>query len=117
MSEKKVALFVFRDDSMCFIHVLLNALDMDERGYDISVIMEGEATKLLPGLENEGTPFSRMWGQVKSRNLVAGVCRACSTQMGTSGSAEKQGLTLLDDMSGHPSFAGFRDQGFEIVVF
>lgn len=114
---KKMALFVFRDDPMCFTHVLLNTLDMDERGYDIRMILEGEATKLLPGLENEGTPFFKMWQQVKNKNLIAGVCRACSTQMGTKASAEKQGLALLDDMSGHPSFAGFMDQGCEILVF
>ncbi|MFP4194208.1 MAG: cytoplasmic protein [Desulfosalsimonas sp.] len=114
---KKVALFVFRDDSMCFVHVLLNTLDMHERGHDIRMVMEGEATKLLPGLENEGTTFSKMWQQVKDKNLVAGVCKACSTQMGTRASAEKQGLALLDDMSGHPSFAGFIDQGCEILVF
>ena len=115
--SKKIVLFVFRDDPMCFTHVLLNTLDMYERGYDIKMVIEGEATKLLPGLENEGTPFSKMWEQVKSNNLIAGVCRACSTQMGTASSAEKQGLALLDDMSGHPSFAGFNDQGYEILVF
>lgn len=31
---KKVALFAFNGDSMCFIHVLLNALDLKEE-YEI----------------------------------------------------------------------------------
>jgi hypothetical protein len=114
---KKVALFVFRDDPMCFAHVLLNALDMHHRGYEIQVIMEGEATKLLPGLENEKIALYSMWEDVKEKRLVAGVCRACSKQMDTQDSAQRQGLVLLDDMSGHPSFGGFRDQGFEILVF
>lgn len=114
---KKIALFVFRDDPMCFVHVLLNTLNMHERGHDIRIIMEGEATKLLPGLENEGTAFAKMWKQVKEKNLVEGVCKACSTQMGTLSSAQNQGLPLLDDMSGHPSFAGFIAQGCEILVF
>ena len=114
---KKVALFVFNDDPMCFIHVLLNTLDMNERGYEVRVIMEGEATKLLPGLENQNTSTYQMWEQVKVKKLVSGVCRACSKQMGTQASAQKQGLALLDDMSGHPSFGGFVDQGYEILVF
>lgn len=114
---KKVALFVFNDDPMCFTHVLLNTLDMNKRGYEVRVIMEGDATKLLPGLENEKTAINPMWQQIKEENLLAGVCRACSKQMGTQDSAKKQNLVLLDDMSGHPSFGGFRDQGFEIVVF
>lgn len=29
---------------MCFVHVLLNALDMQERGYEVKVILEGSAT-------------------------------------------------------------------------
>ncbi|MBS3809316.1 MAG: DsrE family protein [Desulfobacterales bacterium] len=114
---KKVALFVFNDDAMCFTHVLLNVLDMHARGYEVRMVLEGDATKLLPGLENEATGLFKMWQQVKSENLVAGVCRACSGQMGTRDSAQRQGLALLDDMSGHPSFAGFLSQGYEIVVF
>jgi hypothetical protein len=31
---KKIALFVFKGDPMCFIHVFLNALDMKDKGYD-----------------------------------------------------------------------------------
>ena len=31
---KKIALFVFNGDPMCFIHVLLNALDMKQKEYD-----------------------------------------------------------------------------------
>ncbi len=114
---KKVALFAFNDESMCFTHVLLNVLDMNERGYDVKLVMEGEATKLLPGLANQGTVLSKMWEKIKDQELVAGVCKACSTNMGTAESAQEQGLPLLDDMSGHPSFAGFMEQGYEILVF
>ncbi len=48
---KKVALFVFNGDPMCFIHVLLNALDMQERGYEGKIVIEGAATKLIPELK------------------------------------------------------------------
>ncbi len=44
---KKMALFVFNGDPMCFIHVLLNALDMNEKGYEAKIIVEGAATKLI----------------------------------------------------------------------
>ncbi len=30
---KKFALFVYNGDPMCFIHVLLNALDIKAKGY------------------------------------------------------------------------------------
>jgi hypothetical protein len=36
---KKIALFVFNGDPMCFIHVLLNALDMSEKGYEAKIVI------------------------------------------------------------------------------
>ena len=31
--------------------------------------------------------------------------------------AQELGLTLLDDMNGHPSMAGYRSEGYEIITF
>ncbi len=114
---KKVAIFAFRGDPMCFAHVLLNALEMAEKKFDVKVVIEGSATKLLPGLDTKGAPLSEEWEKLKQGGLVAGVCRACSTQMGTAKSATQQGLKLLDHMAGHPSLSEFQDQGFEILIF
>ncbi|MCK4604812.1 MAG: hypothetical protein KAU41_09025 [Deltaproteobacteria bacterium] len=47
---KKVALFAFNGELMCFIHVLLNTLDMNERGHEVKIVIEGAATKLVPEL-------------------------------------------------------------------
>jgi len=33
--DKKVALVAFNGEPMCFVHVLLNALDMEEKGYEM----------------------------------------------------------------------------------
>jgi len=38
---EKVALFAFNGEPMCFIHVLLNALDMKEKGIDVKTIIAG----------------------------------------------------------------------------
>jgi len=114
---KKFVLFVFNGDPMCFIHVLLNALDMKAKGDDARIIIEGAAVKLIPELVKEGHPLNKLWGKVKDAGLVEGVCRACSNKLGTIKDAEAQKLTLLDDMSGHPSMAGYRDRGYEIISF
>jgi len=37
--------------------------------------------------------------------------------MGILKDAEAQGLRLLDDMSGRPSMAKYKEQGFEIITF
>jgi hypothetical protein len=114
---KKVALFVFNGDPMCFIHVLLNALDMKAKAYDCRVVVEGAATKLIPELATDGHPLHALWEKTKDQGLVAGVCKACSQKMGTLDAAKEQGVSLLDEMNGHPSMAGFRDQGYEVVTF
>lgn len=114
---KKVALFVFNGDPMCFIHVLLNALDMQAKDTDARIVMEGSATALLPKLAEAANPLHMLWEQAKSRSLVEGVCRACANKMGTLDQAVAQGLTLLDDMSGHPSMSRYMAAGYEIISF
>jgi hypothetical protein len=114
---KKMALFVFNGDPMCFIHVLLNALDMKEKGYEARIIIEGAATKLLPELAQKDNPLYKLWQRCLDADLVDGVCRACSNKMGTLKASQSQGLELLDDMTGHPGMARYRDDGFEIISF
>ena len=114
---KKAALFVFNGDLMCFIHVLLNALDMKEKGYDAKIIVEGAATKLLPELAKADNPLHGLWDKAKSTGLVHGACKACSKKMETVESALSQGLSLLEDMNGHPAIADYRDQGYDVITF
>ena len=113
----KIALFVYNGEPMCFVHVLLNCLDMADKGYAPEIVVEGASVKLLPDLAREDHHLHGLWEKVKARGLVAGVCRACSTQMGTLDEARAQGLPILEDMSGHPGMAGFRERGYEIVTF
>ena len=114
---QKVALFVFNGDPMCFIHVLLNALDMDAKGYDCRVIVEGAATKLIAALAEQDHPLHMLWEKTKAAGLVEGVCKACSMAQDAATATREQGLDLLDEMNGHPSVTSFRDQGYDILIF
>lgn len=114
---KKVVLFAFNGEFMCFMHVLLNALDMHARGYDVRIVIEGAATKLISDLAVQGNPLHALYADAKGKELIDGVCRACSNKMGTLKQAEAEGLKLLDDMSGHPGMARYKEEGFEIITF
>lgn len=114
---KKVVLFAFNGEIMCFVHVLLNALDMKSKGYDARIVIEGAATRLIPDLASEGNPLHALYSNAKGKGLIDGVCKACSTKMGTLKQAEAEGLRLLDEMSGHPSIARYSEEGFEVIVF
>ena len=113
----KYALFVFNGDMSCFIHVLLNALDLKERGHEVRIVLEGSATKLIPELSREGTPLFRLYRRAREQDLIHGTCRACSMKMNVVKAAEEEGLSLLDDMSGHPSMGLYLERGFQIITF
>ncbi|MBF0302832.1 MAG: DsrE family protein [Desulfamplus sp.] len=113
----KNALFVFNGDPMCFIHVLLNALDMKSKGDDVKIILEGASVKLVPELVKPENMLNGLWKKALHANIVDGVCKACAQKLGTLDDSVKQGLTLLDDMSGHAGMAGYQKQGFLIITF
>lgn len=113
----KIALVAFNGEAMCFVHVLLNALDMADRGYDVKVIVEGSATKLLGELAEEGHPFGKLYRSVRDKGLVDCVCKACAAKMESLADAQAQGLPLCDEMKGHPSLAKYIEAGFEVITF
>lgn len=117
VSMKKVALFAFNGEIMCFVHVLLNALDLKSKGYDVRVVVEGAATKLIPDLGVEGNLLNGPFKKAKAENIIDGVCKACSEKMGTAGDAQALGLKLLADMWGHPGIARYLTEGYEVITF
>jgi len=79
----KVVIFAFRSDPLCFVHVLLNVLDMEEKGMWGEIVLEGEATKLVPVMAEPDHFLNPLYLQAKSRGLFWGACQACSSKMGT----------------------------------
>ncbi len=116
-ASKMAALFVFNGDPMCFIHVLLNGINLAESGYDVKIVIEGSATQLIPGLDEAGNPQRRLWQTVKEKGLIDGVCKACAAKTGVLDACNNQGLRLLDDMSGHPSMSAYMDRGYKLITF
>jgi hypothetical protein len=114
---KKTVLFVFNGDPMCFIHVLLNALDLHAKGDEALIVVEGAATQLIPELVKREHPLNQLWTRCLAADLVAGVCRACANKLGTLEAANAQQLPLLADMNGHPSMSAYMDAGYTIITF
>lgn len=110
-------LFAFRDDPLCFIHVLLNALDLDGKGARTGIVLEGGATTLVGLMAEAGHFLNPLYRKARDKGLMLGACRACSTKLGALAAVEAEGLPLLDDMSGHPSVAGFQALGYAVLIF
>ena len=103
---------------MCFVHVVLNALDLHEKGNEVQVVIEGSATALVPKLAaDDSLPAAPLYAKCRELGLIAGVCQACAHKTGSLDAAKEQGLALLADMKGHPSMAGFLDRGYQVYTF
>jgi len=114
---KKIALVTYNPELMCFGHVLLYALDFDEKGYDVKIVMEGGAVKLVSAFKDENAPFAPLFVKVKEKGLIDCVCKACSAKLGSLEAAEAEGLPLAGDLMGHPSLEAYLEQGYQIITF
>ncbi len=114
---EKVVLFAFRSEIPCFIHVMLNAIDMREKGMEVQVVLEGESPKVLGELSKETHPMHKLFEQTKSLGLLAGACKACAHMTGTTDAVVREGLPLLDGMHGHAGMAEWILKGFSVITF
>jgi hypothetical protein len=112
----KTAIFAFKGNSICFVHVLLNAIDLHDRGRAVKIILEGEATKLIIDLRKPEHPLHALYEKVKKLELIDAVCRACAIKMGALESAEAEGLKIADEMAGHVGMAPYIEKGYAIVT-
>lgn len=116
--DSKIALFAFNGEPMCFVHVLLNAFDLRDKGHTVQIVIEGSATKLVRSFaEDPEQPFAQLYRQAREEGLLAEVCQACAAKMESLASARDQGLNLGNDMHGHPSMGRFIAQGFQVFTF
>jgi hypothetical protein len=113
----KTIFFAFRGDAMCFIHVLLNALDMEEKGMEGKIIIEGDAVKLIPEMAAPGHFLHQLYTRARDKKLIIGACKACSTKLGAAAEIEKQGVDLIGNMSGHPAITDYIEQGYTVLTF
>lgn len=117
MATTKKVIFAFRGDPMCFVHVLLNGLDLHKRGLGGEIVIEGEAISLIPEMAKSGHFLHTLYTQAKENKIIAGACRACAAKLKLTEAVEQEGLVQLDDMSGHPSMASYIEKGCEVITF
>ena len=107
---------MFNGDLVCFIHVLLNGIDLHEKGGEVKIVLEGEATGLLLDLRKPEHPLHALYEKAKRLELIDAVCKACAVKMAALDAAMEEGLRIADDMSGHAGMAPYIEQGYDIVT-
>lgn len=116
MKTNKTAIFAFKGNPVCFVHVLLNAIDLHTKEGEVKIVLEGEATKLIVDLCKPEHLLHGLYEKVKKLDLIDAVCRACALKMGTLAAAETEGFRIADDMAGHAGMAPYIEQGYEIIT-
>lgn len=108
----QVLFYAMKGEKMCFQHILLNALDLEEAGYKARIIFEGASVKLVKEFEESENP---LYLKAKEKGLIAGVCVACSKAMDVLEYNQKTGLPMLDDMKGHAGIKSYMDSGYQVI--
>lgn len=114
---KENIFFAFRGDPMCFIHVLLNSIDLYEKGMGGKIILEGEAVKLVPEIIKPDNFLNKLYTKTKKHKLIIGACRACSTKLGVRDIIEDANIPLIGEMQGHPALSDYIAKGYQVIVF
>jgi hypothetical protein len=113
----KTVLFAFRGDPMCFVHVLLNALELAENDMEGKIVVEGDAVKLIPEMSKPDHFLHQLYTKVREKNLIVGACKACSTKLGVAEAVKAEGVELIGSMAGHPAVGEYLRQGYTVLTF
>ncbi|MCI5141358.1 MAG: cytoplasmic protein [Candidatus Electrothrix sp. ATG1] len=113
---QKTIIFAFQGNPLCFIHVLLNALNMAEQGMEGKIILEGEAVKLVSEMAKSDHFLHTPYTKAKKAGLILGACRVCSNKLGVAEAVTKEKIPLIGDMTGHPAMAEYIKEGYTIIT-
>lgn len=109
---EKVLFYAMTGEKMCFLHILLNAIDLNDNRVETKIIFEGASVKLVSVFEEEKNP---LYLKAKNSGLIAGVCLACSKTLGVFEKNNSYGLKMLDDMSGHAGIREYFLNGYKVI--
>ena len=108
----KVLFYAMTGEKSCLMHVLMNAVDLADKGWQARVIFEGRSVLLVQQLKEEGNPH---FARALSLGLIAGICLACSKTLGVYEDNLASGLPMLSDMNGHAGMKPFLEEGCEAI--
>jgi hypothetical protein len=104
------------DNKMQLMHLLLNANNYHENGHDVVVVLECASPKLLIGIADQSIklpPFNK----AMEYGIIDHACKACTTNFSATEAAEKLGVPLKGELSGHTDLLRFSADGYSIITF
>ena len=113
--KKRVAVLAFRGQRSCFLHALLNVVDLMERGAEVVMILEGESPGMLKEITRTDDPLHDLYK--KAKPSIGAVCLACSKMVGALEIAEREALPISSSLNGHVRLSDYLEEDYEFITF
>ena len=114
----KYLFYVFEENEMCLVHVFLYLQELNEKGIEAKMILEGKACALPANMrEASGGPLVGKYRTAKANGWILGVCKACAVVMKSVEAVEAEGLPFLADLSGHAPLAPYLEAGYTVIKY
>ncbi len=110
-------LFLATDENkMQLYHLLLNAINFHENGHEVITILECASPKLLIGIA-DGSINLPVFDKAMGLGIIDHACKACTTAFSATEAAQKLGVSLKGELSGHSNLLRFAQDGYAILTF
>ncbi len=113
---KKILFYVVEnpDETMKIYHLFLNIKDLRNNGYDVKVVLEGDATKIPAKMSDSSHSLNGLYKDIKPS--ITAVCKGCAIATNSLDAAEKEGLPIIGDLDNHVSTVKYLNDGYQLVV-
>lgn len=109
--------FLATDDiKMQLYHLLLNAVNFHEKGHEVTTVLECASPKLLIGIA-DGSIKLPLFGKAMELGIVDHACKACTAAFSATDAAQKLGVPIKGELSGHSDLLKFVEDGYSIFTF
>ena len=104
------------DNKMQLYHLLLNAINFHEKGHEVAVVLECASPKLLIGIV-EGSITLPLFEKAMGLGIIDHACKACTASFEATEAAQKLGVPLKGELSGHSDMLQFLENGYSLFTF
>ncbi len=104
------------DNKMQLYHLLLNAVKFHENGHEVTTVLECASPKLLIGIA-DGSIKLPIFDKAMGLELIDHACKACTANFSATEAAEKLGVPVKGELSGHSDLLKFVEDGYSIITF
>jgi len=104
------------DNKMQLYHLLLNAVNFHEKGHEVTTVLECGSPKLLIGIA-DGSIKLPLFGKAMELGIIDHACKACTAAFSATEAAQKLGVPIKGELSGHSDLLKFVEDGYSIFTF